>query len=299
MWFLIGIPVANAQWISAVPRSTFGGYPQTFFDACNNLDQWATVKSVTGYLGSFIHDIEVGDDATLAACLQNLNVNGLILTIEAGAFQPGAGGCGTGVGCFNRFAPVATRLQSLGAGVILVRLQEPLTIGRMNGWQEEDIVNHTVTFMQLVRQSFANIEFTSVEAYPFNSAALLNWWMAALHDTSINAGIPPPNGFEIDHDRNAGWGTIFEFASMISQAHSLGYTFNYIFGSPVAPNPNWFASAMNQGQELHDFSVHPDIYTFESWENNPPDPWFTIPESADGTFMFTIKAFRQAGYFPR
>ncbi len=300
MSLLIGVPAANAQWISAVPRAQFGGYPQTFFDACNNLSQWSTVKPVTAFLGSFAGDLYSADDATLSACLYTLNTNGLQLTVEAAAFQPAPtpGGCGSGVDCFNWLSPLITRLKDLGAGVIHIRLQEPLTVGRMAGWQPNDIVNQTVIFMQLIRQSYTNIEFTSVEAYPYNSASLLNWWMVAVRNTCVDVGIPAPTAFEVDHDTNAG-GTFSDLISMRDQAHAVGYSFNYIFGSPVPPGgaENWHTHALNQGAGIWYSAVQPDIYTFESWESS--DPWFTIPEDASGTFTYTVKTFRQQGFFPR
>src|SRR5262245_28536009 len=70
----------QGQWMSHVPRTTLGGYPQPFFDACLNMDQWSSVLTVTAYLGSFDHDLNSADDPTLAACFSNMRQVGLGLT---------------------------------------------------------------------------------------------------------------------------------------------------------------------------------------------------------------------------
>jgi hypothetical protein len=75
----------------------------------------------------------------------------------------------------------------------------------MYGWGQNDIVNQTVIFMQLMYNYYPDVQFTSVEAYAYNQASLLNWWMAAVKNASMAAGIPGPNGFELDHDPNTVW----------------------------------------------------------------------------------------------
>jgi len=178
-------------------------------------------------------------------------------------------------------------------------MQEPLTVGRYAGWGQDDIVNQTVIFMSYLRGNYAGVQITSVEAYPYNSASLLNWWMRALTNACVAAGVAPPDQFEVDHDQNApGW-SWSEIPTMRDQAHALGWSFGYIFGSPVPPyQQSWAANAFQQGVGILQYGTSPDIYAFESWE--PNDPLWTIPEdSSDWTFMRTVKSFRSVGYFPR
>ncbi|HVN87214.1 MAG TPA: hypothetical protein VMW17_20470, partial [Candidatus Binatia bacterium] len=111
--------------MSLIPKAEFGGYPYSFLDACNNMSQWPNVLSVTSDLGSFVADLNAGDDSSLSTCFSNMQEAGLELTIEAAAVQPG--GCGGGVGCYNSLASTLTRMINLGAPAIRIRLQEPLT----------------------------------------------------------------------------------------------------------------------------------------------------------------------------
>jgi hypothetical protein len=293
---------ASAQWMSQIPRATFGGYPTTFFDACNNMGQWQSVRSVTSYLGSFLGDLWAGDDQTLATCFANMSAAGLQLTIEAAAFQPPPtpGGCGLGADCYNFVAPILTRMRSLGAPAMWIRMQEPLTVGRQYGWAQDDIVNQTVIFIQALRANFPGIHVVSVEAYPYNSGSLLTWWIPALTNACVAAGVQPPEGFEVDHDLNAS-GTIWSDVSAIrDQAHAQGWYFGYIFGSPLLSGHNWGQTALTTGTAVWNFGIAPDIYTFESWERNPADPLDTIPEDTTSyTFMSIVRFFRTDGLFPR
>lgn len=83
-------------------------------------------------------------------------------------------------------------------------------------------------------------------------------------------------------------------------AHSLGWTFGYIFGSPANRGWSWHNQALYMGSWLKAYGIVPDIYTFESWETNL-DPPVTNPESVwgdRGPFMGTAHYFRAQGLFP-
>lgn len=297
-WLCVGIHNADAQWMNQVPRAT-RGYPQTFLDACLNLDAWPSVRSVTEYLGSFTHDLDAGDDPSLAACFSNMRAAGLKLSIEAAAFQPGSG-CGLGVECFNSQVPLFNRLIALGAPQILIRLQEPLTEGRKGGWALDDIVFQTTDYVYHIRQNYTDFKVSSVEAYPFNSVHLLHWWIARLHEEARAWGIAPPEYFEVDHDRNACCWSWSDVWILQDSARSFGWGFAYIFGSPVAPGETWHQSALRMGTGCWANEIVPDLYTFESWE--PSDPPRTIPETEpgqNGVFMGTVRDFRTLGLFPR
>lgn len=147
----------SAQTMSLIPRSVFGGYPTTFFDACNNMSSWPTVGARTSGLGSFTHDIAPADDATLSACIANINSAGMTLTVEAASFQGDApNGCGNVDGCYAVTYNTVSRLISLGmsASQIRIRMQEPLTTSRIygcGGCSDNDVVNYTVIYLQYLR----------------------------------------------------------------------------------------------------------------------------------------------------
>jgi hypothetical protein len=308
-WMVIGVLLtacqlaavrsANAQIMNLVPRSAFGNYPQHFLDACLNMNQWPTVKSVANYLGSFADDLDQAPNGTLQTCFQNMQNNGLLLSIEVGAYAPVVNGCGTGADCFWKLKPQLDRVISLGAPGIRIRMDEPLTKGRAAGQNQNDIVNHTVIFIQLMRAYFPSVAITSIEAYPYNSASLLNWWMTAVRNASNTAGVAPPDEFELDHDPNIlwSWNDIF---SMRNHANSLGWGFAYIFCSQTtnpATDQIWHDQVIGRGNWWYTQGQVPNSFTFESWEQQRPSQ--TVPESNSLTFMGTVKDFRTLGYFPR
>lgn len=277
-----------------MPTAVKGRYPNPLFEACLNMNQWPNNLSATRYFGSFGEDVAAADDPTLAACLELLRQQNITFTLEISAIAP-VNGCGDAWGCFyNALFPLLQRIRALSIVPIQIRMQEPLTKGRMAYWSDPDIVNNTVTYMALTRDYYPDITFVSVEAYPYNSADSLNWWMRALTVSCTGAGVTPPVGFETDHDAGDGRSRWSDLIRMRDQAHALGWTYGYIFGSPVQVQPNWASNVFYQGMFI---GFNPDVYTFESWEAY--DPWWMIPEdTSDWTFMHTIRMFRFDGYFP-
>lgn len=291
---------AQAQWMSLVPRSAAGGYPQAFLEACSNINQWPTVRNVTTYLGSFTADLHQADDPTLAACFTSMRNAGLRLSIEAAAIQPPpTPGCGLAPGCFNDLSPLLSRIIALGAPAIQIRLQEPLSTARFYaGWTLPQVVSETVGYLQLLHANFPGVEVTLVEAYPYNSAALLRLLITSLHNACINAGVPPPRYFELDHDINAAGWSWSEIPTIRDEARARGWDFAYIFGSPRVPGSTWHSTALVQGNGNQTFGINPDRYVFESWESN--DPLVTVPESqtcCPPSFMGTVKFFMDNGHF--
>jgi hypothetical protein len=300
------ISVANAQWMNLVP-ATQANPPQPFLTACFNMNQWPTVKSVTASLGAILSDFAVSDSATLASCFATMSSAGLKLTMEAAPLQPTPqtpGGCGLASDCFwNHVHPQLTRLIGLGAPPIRVRMQEPLTTATYYAqWNQNDVVNQVLVFLQLMRAYFPSVKVTLIEAYPFNSGPTLNWFMAAVTAGAQSIGIQPPDEFELDWDPYApGW-SYTDIGSMFTQAHSVGWTFAVIFtGGPCGGCTDdgiWYAGVMEKGLGIwSEAGLTLDNYTFESWEQYIPSQ--TIPETSQLTFMGTVEDFRAAGYFPR
>lgn len=299
---LASADLASAQTISAIPTAQYGGYPSTFFAACNNMGAWPTVAARTSGLGTFNGDLSSADDATLSTCISNITAAGMTLTIEAAPFQ-GSTGCGLVDSCYPAIYNTVSRLAGLGLSVssIRIRMQEPLTVSHQYPWSgnDGDVVNQVVTFLTYLRSDFPGIQVSSVEAFPFISKATLQWWIAALTAASNGAGVAPPDAFEIDHDLNAnGWGWP-DIAALIGTARSNGWVAGYIFGSPRRPNHTWGSTALSQGGWLQAYNIVPDAYVFESWETDG-DPIQTVPEDYSTTYSFTsqINKFIAQGYFP-
>lgn len=288
-----------AQQMTLVPTAAHGGYPQAFLDVCLNTSEWPTALQYTGALGTISDDIPQADDATLSACFANMRALGFQLTIEVQAFQPG--GCGYGRDCYNNFAPQLARVIADGAPSIRLRLQEPLTDGREYNWPQDDIVNETVTFMALVQQSFPGIAVTSIEAYPYNSASLLEWWMPALYNACVAAGVQPPDKFELDQEV-AYWNspyTQYDIGVMTNSAHQLGWGFGIIMTSVFNPPPpsdvQYYSELLYRGQLYASYGIVPDTYIFESWD--PGHPSAAVPETTPYTFTYNVAQFIGCGYF--
>jgi hypothetical protein len=307
MVLFVGVGSAHAQWMSLIPRSEFGGFPQTFLDACLNMNQWPTPGGVTNSLGSFAGDLGTGanqDPGSMAACFTNMRNAGLELSIEAAALQPPGtpGGCGLGQDCFNWLAPILDQLIALGAPQINIRMQEPLTDARNVGYPDNDAVNQTVIFMQNLRNNYPGIKITSVEAYPYINGTWIRWWMGAINEACANAGIAHPDAIELDHDivLSGTSNDVFnDIQSTQNIAHLYGWQFNVIFCAMVADpsDYNFFTQLLFRGQAYMQHGVIPDNYIIESWEHTSPT--FTVPETSPYTFMYDAAQFRLQGFFPR
>jgi len=292
---------ASAQWMSLIPRAQFGGYPQTFFDACFNMGQWPTAGAVTNSLGSFSADLAAADDSSLASCFSNMRAAGLELSIEITPYDPT--GCGTGQQCFDGVQPLLSHLRNdLGAPTIRIRMDEPLTKALLHGANQGDAINNTVIFMGNVRASYPEMRITSIEAYPQNSASLLTWWIQTLTNVSQSTGVQPPDAFELDHDivwSGTGSNTWADVGWIQNAARAWGWQFGVIFCAKVA-NPSdegFFLQVMSRGISYRDANLGLDIFVIESWEHTAPSA--TVSESTPYTFMYDAAQFRSAGYFPR
>jgi hypothetical protein len=297
--------VADAQELNLVPRFVRQGidprYPTayTFLDACLNFGQWAYVKSVTSYLG-YWDNLNDTDNASLAACFQNMNATGLQLSIEAGAWAPG---CSTGENCFRIVQPKLQALVSLGAPPILVRMLEPFTTCLFTpGCDSNYVADQVAVYMQLMRNTFPGIRIVDLEGYPDNNYSRLSGYMSALAQSTSRIATPMPQYFELDHDWQRSDWNFNDIRDLYDLSHSYGMAFGVVFWNSTVPENEtldsaWFCPVNDQGQLYSDAGVVLDMYTIESWRYYIPHD--TIPEDTRFTFMDTARAFRANGYFPR
>src|SRR6185295_15811532 len=110
--------------------------------------------------------------------------------------------------CYELLESVLNRLIALGPPPIRIRMDEPLSHTHQLAvdLQRSDLtpqlaLDQTNDFIRRVRQHF-DVSITSLEAYPYNSAALLSWWMAGIVAGAQANGVRPPDSFELDHDKN-------------------------------------------------------------------------------------------------
>ena len=87
MAVLVQVGLAGGQELNLLPRVDRVTNDSTFFSACWNMDQWSYVKQVTGYLG-YWDQLYLASDGGLSSCAQNMNANGLQLSIETATLEP-------------------------------------------------------------------------------------------------------------------------------------------------------------------------------------------------------------------
>jgi hypothetical protein len=264
-------------------------------DACLNMDEWPSIRSVTSHLGAATADLLATDDGSLAACFANMRAAGLTLSVGGAAFQPG--GCGLGSQCFADVSPHLHHwIDDLGAPQILYRMDEPLRKGLDAGWAFDDIVFQTVDFMNLLRSEFgyAGILISSIEAYPRTNFGTVAWWQTSLHNNGSD-----PDLFELDNDLNQCCTEPSEIAQLEAGAHFLGYGFGYICGEPITTSGSWIGEMNQQGFLLQSHGIVPDIYSIEAGWDPPYQPSVIVPEWDSSTFMGGAYQFRARGYFPR
>lgn len=299
------VHVASAQELNLVPRFVRQGfdpnYPtaRTFLDACLNMDQWPSVRSVTGYLG-YWDNLSDTDNATLQTCFQNMNAVFLGLSIEDGVW---GAVCSTGDACFNIVQPRIAALRNLGAPPILLRMQEPFTKCKFtSGCTKTYIADQIARYMQLMRSAFPGIKIADIEAYPFNTYNELFADIDALNGATGAIGTARLEYFEIDHDWQRPDWTFAEIRTLKTNVNLYGMAFGVIFWNSPAPEDDtgdfdWWFFVLTQGGKYKDAGIVPDIYTVESWRHYIPHN--TIPESDQLTFMGTVRDFRSRGFFPR
>jgi len=173
------------------------------------------------------------DSGLLSSCFQNMNANGLRLSIEAGAWDAG---CATGDQCFSREQPRLQALVSLGAPPILLRMQEPFSNCKSTaGCTPSYVADQIASYMKLMRGAFSGIRIVDIEGYPFNTYLDLAGDINALAQSTSAIGTGMPEYFEIDHDwQRQDWNFI-EVNDLKIVSNAWGMAFGVIFWNSTAP----------------------------------------------------------------
>ena len=140
-----------------------------------NWNQWPVLRGLTDVFGDYDHSMDNFTDAELSGFYAGLKAADISITEETGALTANGG-----EEAFNGNKHLYDRILSNGGSNLSLVMQEPLTVARYNNWGNEFAANETVDWIQLVRQNRPGIRIGSIEAYPYNSSSLLQWWLTAL-----------------------------------------------------------------------------------------------------------------------
>jgi hypothetical protein len=285
----------HAQILQLVPSVHTDRGPQSFFNACFNVQQWPTLYRRTTYLGAVSWQLrpDRATNSTLARCFAQMNARDLQLSLGVAITSVVA----TGLEAYQEGWPDWQRYQTLGAPLTAFFIDEPITNStRILGLSYATIVNETVNWIVLVRQNarLVNIKLILIEAYPHISASTIIDFINDVNNAASLRGVAGLDGLEIDHawDGRQAWSGS-DMGAMRAAAHNRRMEFSIIFYAAMPfQNPTNdcdFRARLNQqwdaykayGIDYYGFS--PDIYDVQSWDQLPS---VTVPESTSAcTFM--------------
>ena len=294
--FLLGTAAVHAQILQLVPPTHIDRAPQSFLDACTNIQRWPRLYTKTTYLGAVSWQLrpDRASDSALARCFAQMRVRELQLSLEVGITSIVA----TGREAYLEGIPDWQRYQNLGAPLTAFFIDEPITNGsRAMGLPYATIVTETVNWIVLVRQNprFAGVKLMLIEAYPHLRASTIIDFINDVNNAASLRGVAGLDGLQIDHawDGHQGQWSGSDLGDMREAAHRRRMEFSIIFYAAMPfPRPTddcdfrkrlyeqWESYKVN-GMEYYGF--YPDIYTIQSWDELPS---VTVPESTNAcTFM--------------
>ena len=293
-----------AQILQLVPSTHTDRAPQSFLEACMNIDRWPTLYVRTTYLGAVSWQLrpDRATDASLARCFAAMNARNLQLSLEVGITSVVA----TGLEAYQIGWLEWQRYLDLGAPLGALFIDEPLTNGgRIQGLAYAGIVNETANWIALVRRNprLARVRLNLIEAYPHISAATIVAFLNDVNNAAASRGVAGLDGLQIDHawDGVAAWSGD-DLGSMAAAAHNRRMDFSIIFYAAMPfqdpTNDCDFRARLFQQWDAYKrsgldyYGFHPDIFTVQSWDQLPS---VTVPESTGAcTFMQGAKQWLDA-----
>lgn len=286
----------RAQILQLVPSTHTDRAPQSFFDACTNIQRWPGLYTKTTYLGAVSWQLrpDRASNAALSWCFAQMNARELQFSLEVGITSIVA----TGREAYLDGLPDWQRYQDLGAPLTAFFIDEPITNGSRDlGLSYTTIVTETVNWIVLVRQNprFAGVRLILIEAYPHLSASTIIAFINDVNNAASLRGVAGFDGLQIDHawDGHQGEWSGSDLGDMREAAHRRRMEFSIIFYAAMPfrqPTDDCnFRTRLYQQWEsykangLEYYGFYPDIYTIQSWDELPS---VTVPESTSAcTFM--------------
>lgn len=268
---------------------------------------WPHAMARTQVVGLYAAWITDASDPDLKQVVAFLNAHNMGIEIEAPALQAQST-CGSGVEGYVPYGQslhdftlaYLQRLQSLGAPVLFIKVDEPYYFGSVVNdphschFSVAQVATEVGQYVQLVKTVYPNVAVGDVEpiiasAYtPDVGTAIAQW-----HDTyqTVTGAAFPFFFADIDFS-NPKWPSIVKQLEDGTRQSGMLFGIIYIGDQQDASDAEWTSKVvarfeLYQGQN----GGRPDYVLFQSWE---PHPQFCLPESDPATFTGVIDAYLDA-----
>jgi len=307
------VPTASSAaqiWFQPKPDNAGGtgllaGGSTDFTSLFSGTASWPTTAAHTAVFGLYAGWVADIDTPTLTAVVNFLTAQHIPIELEAPALQATAT-CGDNVEGYVPYGQsLATftngylqRLQSLGADVRYVKVDEPYFFGSIAlsspnscAWPVAQVAQDVAQYVKLVHATYPNVEVGDVEpvittGYGTDPVTALTGWHAAF---ATAMGSPFPFYIADMDFGNPTWATLA--VQMQTAMRARGEKFGIIFiGDPTdTSDAMWSAKTIARAQAFTSTSGSaPDFVFFQSWDTYPE---YCLPETDPTTFTGVVKAY--------
>ena len=285
-------------WIS--PPGNENG--KSFRDLFEHPDQWKETRAMVDVLSYTDLNLQRQfTDDELRAWFSKLREWKVKLAMEVGALKEWGL---TGEKTFNAERANWEHLQSLGANVHAIAMDEPLCCAREHIHKTDDYaIEETANYIALVRQHFPQLLIGDIETYPSISIEDHKHWIEALQKRLSEMKVRGLDFYRLDVDwvrftvQNQGSWKEVKALELYCRQKKLPFSLIYWpSGYPsmqhrgIADDSTWYVPTLQQGYDYLSIDGRPDQYVIESWVGAPSR---CVPETADWTFTRTVRDFCQ------
>ncbi|MCF7788439.1 MAG: hypothetical protein K9N47_20125 [Prosthecobacter sp.] len=283
-------------WISPPGQDKCLAFRQLF----EQPDAWKETRVVTDVL--FITDLNLQrhfSDEELRKWFGMMKAWKLKLAMEVGAVKPWAQ---TGEKCFNAERKNWERLQSLGANLYAIAMDEPLVCAREQIHRSDEYaMKETAAYVALVRQHFPDVLIGDIEAYPSAPIEEHQKWIKGLQQQLAEKKVRGLDFYRLDVDwlrfnvqQKGSWKEVRQLELFCRQKKLPFSLIYWASGYPgmqnrgLADDSTWYTSIMQQGYDYAAVDGRPDQIVIESWVSAPSQ---CLPETGDWTFTRSVLDF--------
>jgi len=291
----------------AWPGGNEVGGSTDFFSLFQANAPWPRAIARTQAIGMYAAWITAVSDQQLQSVVAFLNAHNMGIEIEAPALQA-LETCGSGVEGYVPFGQsiqtftlaYLQRLQSFGAQVLFIKVDEPYYFGsvvsdpRSCHFSVEEVASEVGQYVQLVHPIYPNTAVGDVEpiiasAYTPDVVTAMGQWHAT-YQTVTGARFP---FFFADIDfSNPEWPSLVKSLESAVKLASMQFGIIYIGDQTDTSDAEWSGKVVSRFQTYQgETGGQPDYVLFQSWE---PHPQFCLPETDPTTFTGVLDAYIDA-----
>ena len=305
VWFGLMLCSYSPLYAEATRPTVWIGPPgiengKCFRELFEHSDEWKETRSMVDVL--FYTDLNLKrqfSDDELRAWFGKLREWNVKLAMEVGALKEWGQ---TGEKTFNAERANWEHLQSLGANVYAIAMDEPLVCAREQIHKtDEYALRETADFIARVRQNFPDMLIGDIETYPSLSIEENQHWIESLQKRLAEMNVRGLDFYRLDVDwlrftvQNKGsWKEVKQLEQFCRQKKLSFSLIYWASGYPamqkrgMADDSTWYVSVMQQGYDYAAIDGKPDQYVIESWVGAP---LHCIPETGEWTFTRSVRDF--------